>query len=125
MFGEEVGVILQVDRNATHRRTRNYRSDWSPAGRIRSDSPEAHELTLPHNPDGLLEAARRIGSRIPSGFVRVDLFEDPVSHRPVLGELCLIPGGDLYFRKGLDRELGALWNEADVRLLGRQQTIVP
>lgn len=125
VFGEQIGLIEQVDRNAGVMQVRNFRRDWTPTGRIRSDRTEAEGLPPPLDRDRLTEAALRVGALIPSGFVRVDLYENTTTGEAVLGEVCLIPGGDLYFRKGLDRELGVLWNDADARLLAARQTLVP
>lgn len=125
VFGGIVGLIQQIDRASGHIRGRNFRSDWTPTGRIRPDRRETVTLPPPLKPDALLDAAIRVASHVPSGFVRVDLYEAYETGVPVLGEVCLIPGGDLYLGKGLDRELGQLWNDADVRLLSRRELLVP
>lgn len=125
VFGSRIGLIQQNDRTTGAVRTRNFRGDWTPSGRIRPDRAEHPDLPEPHSRQQLLSAALRVAGEIPSGFVRVDLFESPTTLRPVLGEVCLIPGGDLYLSQGLDREFGEMWNRADIDLLANRMTLIP
>lgn len=122
-FHGEVGLIQQMDRDASSPRLKLYAPDGTDAGALRRDVKFNPALPKPENFGGLIEAAKTISLAIPTGFVRVDLFEQ--NNSIVLGELCLIPGGDLYFRKGWDKKLGELWNKANVRILSDRQPLIP
>jgi hypothetical protein len=122
-FYGEIGLVQQMDRSGDTTSLKLYRPDGGDAGKLRSDVKFAPSLPQPGQLENLLEAARKISLAIPTGFVRVDLFEQGDS--VVLGELCLIPGGDLYFRKGWDKRLGDMWNQANVRILQSQIPLIP
>jgi hypothetical protein len=123
-FYGEIGLVQQNDRSHEVVHTKMYSGTWEDAGRIRTDRVLSSVLAPPADPQALIDAAVKISRQVPTGFMRVDLFESP-GGGVVLGEVCLIPGGDLYFRKGLDRRLGQMWDEANVRLLEERRPLIP
>lgn len=123
-FYGEVGLIQQINRNMTPSVMHWYDAQGGDLGKVRTDVKFAPSLKPPTNLPGLLDAARTLSLAVPTGFVRVDLFERS-NGEIALGELCLIPGGDIYFRKGWDRRLGKMWDAANVRLLSERKPLIP
>lgn len=74
----------------------------------------------PVHAEALLDMARRISLAVPRAFLRVDLFDD--AEGPVFGEVTPEPGGKFAVRPDVDRRLGQLWEEAEVRLQIRAAT---
>lgn len=123
-FHGRVGLVQQMDRNADQTRMKFYSSTGEPLGRLRSDIVFAPELVPSPVFAEIIEAAEAISAAIPTGFVRVDLFEQE-GGRILLGELCMGPGGDLLFKKGWDRKLGRMWDDADRRLIAKREPLIP
>lgn len=74
-------------------------------------------VQLPRHGDALRSMAARISAAVPRAFLRVDLYED--DDGPVFGEITPYPGGSQRFRRDIDRELGASWEESEARVLVR------
>lgn len=91
-----------------------YDDTWSPIGNAFNDLHYNGSIPPPHDPQGLLNIACRVSSAIPRPYLRVDLMED--SAGPLVCELTPEPGGVVMVRSDLDRRLGRLWEDADVRL---------
>lgn len=123
VFYGEVGVIQANRRNATGVASKFFDASWNDVGRVRSDRIIDATIPVPGDPEAVIEAARAISLSVPTGFMRVDLFETPDG--PVLGEVCLTPGGDLYYHRGLDRRLGQLWEDANLRILAERRPLIP
>lgn len=113
-------VIQRVDGRGV---SKFYGAEWEDLGPILSDRPHGSEIPLPNNPDAILDAARRVSLQVPTGFMRVDLFESDAG--PVLGEVCMLPGGDHYYRGGRDRRFGQMWLDANVRILAERRPLIP
>lgn len=122
-FFGETGIILQLDRSAARTRAKVWSDEWVDLGLVRRGLSFDSGLPAPKDPDGLVEAAAAISRLVPSGFVRVDLYE--TAEGAVAGELALIPGGDQFYRGGLDRRLGDLWEGANARLMLEGRLVVP
>lgn len=123
-FYGEVGLIQQNVRSDGEILSKFYSADWKEAGNVWKQRKAVSSLPLPLAPEKILEAAKAVSLHVPTGFIRVDLFET-VDGDVILGELCLTPGGDRYYRGGLDRTLGRMWEEANVRLLSDGKTLIP
>src|SRR5690606_5040384 len=96
-------------------RGKHWSATWRDLGSLRRDVRVDPELPAPRRPHAILDAARRISLAVPTGFLRVDLYEQ--GDEVLAGEVALLPGGDQFHRRGLDRELGRMWLDANVRLL--------
>lgn len=123
-FYGRVGLVLQIDRSGT-RRSKAYSADWKDLGRVRGDTAFSSALPGPSDPAGILAAASAISTKVPTGFMRVDLYEAPHDGGVVFGELSLVPGGDQFYRRGVDRTLADLWDDAEVRLMTEQKPLIP
>ncbi len=124
-FYGAVGIVQQMDRNSNGRwRGRLLDSEGNDLGRIRGDFIYDPDLPEPRDFERILDAARRISLEIPTGFVRVDLFQR-TSGEVVFGEVSLIPGGDLFFWEGWDKALGEMWDEANTRILTQRIGLIP
>lgn len=73
-----------------------------------------NSIPPPQNPQAVLDAACRVGSAIPRPYLRVDVMED--SDGPLVCEVTPEPGGAIMAPAALDRRLGKLWEDAEVRL---------
>ena len=124
-FYGRVGLILQIDRSEPQSRSKFHSPDWKDLGRVRRDKNLDRGLPDPVEPDRILEAAIAISQMVPTGFLRVDLYEAPNAGGVVFGELCLLPGGDQYYKRGLDRTLAGLWDDAEVRLMSERKPLIP
>jgi len=126
-FYGQIGLIMAIDPNVhhgEHYKAKFYSPNWQYLGPdILKDREIDGSIGLPKHPEMLLEAAKAISLQVPTGFMRVDLFEGPEG--PMLGEVCLIPGLDQYFRNGYDRKLGQMWEDANVRLLAERRALIP
>ncbi|EPR76646.1 teichuronopeptide biosynthesis [Leifsonia rubra CMS 76R] len=123
-FYGQVGLIQQFERSEKGLLTKTYSPEWVDLGEVYRRRKVTQTLVPPAAPEKLMEAAIAISLQVPTGFLRVDLYETP-DGGVVLGELCLIPGGDRYFRGGLDKKLGRMWEDANVRLLSDGKTLIP
>lgn len=123
MFYGEVGYTQANERVDGPVVSKYYGSEWEDLGRIRTDRRHSSDLRLPNQPEAILDAARRVSLEVPTGFIRVDIFESDAG--PVLGEVCLLPGGDHYYRGGLDRSFGQMWLDANVRILAERRPLIP
>lgn len=123
-FNGRVGIIQQMDRNSDQTRVKLYSADGASLGRLRTDVTIVDDLEPPRSLDEIVRAAEAISAEVPTGFIRVDLFERE-NGQIVFGELCMGPGGDLFFSKGWDRRLGRMWDEADKRLIAKRQAVIP
>lgn len=122
-FHGRVGLVQQMDRNGKKTAIKIYDAQGKDVGRIRRD--HIFDPTLPKSIyfDQLVEAAEAISASIPTGFVRVDFFEVPEGI--ILGELSLIPGGDLFFKDGWDQRLGKMWDKANIEILATGSPLIP
>jgi len=123
-FYGQVGLIQQNVRSDGEILSKSYSREWKDLGDVWIQRRAVSSLPLPLAPEKILEAAEAISLEIPTGFIRVDLFETQDGD-VILGELCLTPGGERYYRNGLDRTLGRMWEEANVRVLSDGKTLIP
>jgi hypothetical protein len=123
-FYGRVGLILQVERHAGGSPIKVYDADWNDLGAVRNDRATDPSLPLPAEPARLLAAAEAISRSVRTGFLRVDLYES-ADGGAVAGEVAMLPGGDQYFGRRLDRVLGGMWDDAIVRLLLERQPLIP
>lgn len=123
-FYGEIGIVQQINRNGDRPTMHWYDNNGEDLGKVRTDVKHSPSLKRPTNFSGLVEAAKTLSLALPTGFVRVDLFERATG-QILFGELCLIPGGDIFFRKGWDRRLGKMWDEANTRLLSERKPLIP
>jgi hypothetical protein len=122
-FSGEVAFIFQTDRNGeTRKGPRPYRcrrADYStmtiPHFR---GYREMRSMADPSQPVALREAAERYSLSAPSAFARIDLYED--DRGPVFGEITPHTSAGFrhtnYFGRELDRQMGRMWEEAEIRL---------
>lgn len=83
-------------------------------GNAFSERLYSRSIPPPRDPQAVLDAACRVSSAIPRPYLRVDLMEDSVG--PLVCELTPEPGGIVTVGTALDRRLGKLWEDAEVRL---------
>jgi len=89
-------------------------SEWRDLGDAFAGIPLDPLIPAPVRAAETLELASLIGSAVPRGLLRVDLFED--EDGPVLGEVTPEPGGPVLVRSDVDQMLGRMWEEAEARL---------
>lgn len=88
--------------------------DGTDLGPILPGANYGPDIPLPAGWSQLLAAAETISIAAGIPFVRVDLYATPQG--PVLGELTPGPGGRQTYSLDHDAQLGAAWNNAEVRL---------
>lgn len=88
--------------------------DGEDLGQILPGASYGPDIALPAGWNDLLEAAQTLSIATGIPFVRVDLYATP--RGPVLGELTPGPGGKQTYSLDHDAQLGAAWNDAEVRL---------
>ncbi|MCH8571315.1 hypothetical protein LSI54_08095 [Nesterenkonia sp. AY15] len=88
--------------------------DGEDLGPILPGATYGPEIPRPAQWKELLAAAEKLSIASGMAFVRVDLYA--TSRGPVLGELTSTPGGKQMYALEHDAELGAAWNNAEVRL---------
>lgn len=117
-----VGLVLARapaldDRGREHHGWRMFDSEWRDLGDAYAGHPPDTSIALPVHRGALFDLASRLSGSIPRPFMRIDLYDGPDG--PVFGEITPEPGGGQRFRRDVDRELGALWEHAEARLLVR------
>ena len=122
-FAGETGLIFQVDRVPQSRRGRASfvarLADFSPVrSPHRRGLRQSLSLPLPFDLVALREVAEQYSLRSRAPFARIDLFED--EQGPVFGEITPHPWAGFWhtndFGGDLDRKLGRMWEEAEIRL---------
>ncbi len=110
MFGERIGAIRAVHRNAVKGRTRHrwYSDSWEPFSdqmnpKLPLADPIPHPCWLPE----LLRAGKRLGQAYGT-YVRVDFLV--AGDRVVFGEFATMPGGR--WTAFADEYFGRLWQES-------------
>lgn len=94
-----------------------YDETWTQLGNVFLDARYDSGIPPPRDPGRLLELARHVSSAIPRPYLRVDLLED--DDGPLVGEVTPEPGGNTMLPRRLERQLGELWEDAEVRLRAR------
>lgn len=115
-FYGEVGLI-EVKRRRRGARGgcwKVFDSSWRSLKNPFNDYVTDESISPPVHADGILDLASRVSLAVPRPYLRIDLYEDAAG--PLLGEVTPEPGGDLDIRPDVDAHLGALWEEAEVRL---------
>lgn len=113
MFRGRVGAAF-VRRNPAHTFTW-FDEDWQPLVSGIPQHPPDPSVTPPQDRDRLTRLAVRISRALPIPFVRVDLYS--TADGPVAGELTPFPGWAHDIDDRLDARLGALYEEAETKLL--------
>lgn len=123
-FHGRIGVVQQMKRVGREISIKLYDSRGRDLGQLRGDHKFDDALAVSPLFEEVIETAKRVSLQVPTGFIRVDFF-DTVREGIVLGELCLIPGGDLFFRDGWDRRLGEMWDKGNVDVLAAGDALIP
>jgi len=99
-------------------KTRWFDEDWNDVGRA-AHGPAWRDPSIrpPKHAEEMLQLASRISACVPTPHLRVDLYEDATG--PVFGEITPQPGGPVAYRRDVDVRLGAMWEEAQGRLMVR------
>ncbi|EXF24443.1 hypothetical protein BG28_05340 [Nesterenkonia sp. AN1] len=118
-YGQVLHVLVmstegvQVMNRKTFKR-KYFGPDGGDLGPILPGANYGPDIPVPVGWNGLLEAAEKMSIAAGIPFVRVDLYA--TSRGPVLGELTPAPGGKQTYSLDHDAQLGAAWNNAEVRL---------
>ncbi len=117
MFGERIGAIQVIHRNAVKGRTRHrlYSDSWEPfSDQLNVALPLADPIPAPSWLPELLRAGKRLGQAYGT-YVRVDFLV--AGDRVVFGEFATAPGfrwtafADEDFGRLADEYFGRLWQE--------------
>ena len=117
VYGEVLQVLLRRvgthgDRSSIrYRYLTEDREDLGQADRFRTMD---HALPVPAGFDEMTHIARHLSRAVGVPFCRVDLYDTPEG--PTLGEITRAPGGDHFYSKRHDRQMGAAVVAAQIRL---------
>lgn len=116
-YGEVLQVLLR--RVGTHRdpstlRFRYLTADREDLGQADRFRTMDHDLPIPHGFDEMTQIARHLSRAVGVPFCRVDMYDTPGG--PTIGEITRAPGGDHFYSKRHDRQMGAAVVAARIRL---------
>lgn len=116
-YGEVLQVMLR--RVGTHRdpasiRYRYLTEDREDLGQADRFRTMDHDLPVPQGFDDMTGIARHLSRAAGVPFCRVDLYDTP--GEPTLGEITRAPGGDHFYSRRHDRQMGAAVVAAQIRL---------
>jgi hypothetical protein len=114
-FRGAVPLVLQVRGFGEGRRYKWYDADWRHVATGKYEGKIDASLPLPADPAGILSTARALSDMLPMPFCRIDILE--ADRGPVIGELTPEPGTYHAFSPDVDLMLGALYEQAEARLL--------
>jgi hypothetical protein len=121
-FGGHVGFMVEGDRASDKRGRRIFQFRLRDFSAVKAPWVRGYHRVLtmpdPQFPEDLIELAETYATATGVDFVRVDLYED--DRGPVFGEITPQPSAGYihinYLGRELDRQLGQMWEGAEVRL---------
>ena len=117
-FYGTVGIIKvkghHAVRGTEQKAWRQFDARWRDIGNPFHHYVMDRSIPPPVHADELLAMASLISAAIPRPFVRVDLYDG--EDGPVFGEITPMPGDKTIVSPRIDRMLGEMWDDAEVRL---------